>query len=82
LKSRILLVDDEHDNSSIFTIGLRDAGFEVDSYNDPELAISSFKPDYYDLAILDIKMPKMSGYELHDEIKKIDDKDMFSDGIS
>ncbi|MFL6433271.1 MAG: hypothetical protein ACJ71O_06005 [Nitrososphaeraceae archaeon] len=30
MKRRILLVDDEHDNSSIFTIGLQDAGFEVD----------------------------------------------------
>jgi DNA-binding response OmpR family regulator len=31
LKSRILVVDDEHDNSSIFKIGLEDAGFEVDA---------------------------------------------------
>jgi DNA-binding response OmpR family regulator len=74
LKRRILIVDDEHDNSSIFTIGLQDAGFEVDVYNDPELALSAFKPDYYDLLILDIKMPKMNGYELYDKIKKIDNK--------
>ena len=31
MKSRILLVDDEHDSNSIFTIGLQDAGFEVDA---------------------------------------------------
>jgi DNA-binding response OmpR family regulator len=53
LKSRILLVDNEHDNSSIFTIGLQDARFEVDAYNDPGLALSVFKPNYYDLLILD-----------------------------
>ena len=69
-----MVVDDEHDNSSIFTIGLQNAGFEVDVYNDPELALSAFKPDYYDLLILDINMPKMNGYESYDKIKKIDNK--------
>ena len=73
-RKSILLVDDEHDNNSIFTIGLQDAGFEVDSYNDPEMALSAFKPDYYDLLLLDIKMPKMDGYELYEKLKKIDDK--------
>ena len=72
-KRRILLVDDERDNSSIFTIGLEDDGFEVDAFNDPTLALSAFKPDFYDLLILDIKMPKMNGYELYEKIKKIDD---------
>jgi DNA-binding response OmpR family regulator len=69
-----LLVDDDHDNSSIFKIGLQDAGFEVDAYNDSKLALSSFKPDHYDLLILDIKMPKMDGYELYDKIRKKDNK--------
>jgi DNA-binding response OmpR family regulator len=69
-----LLVDDEHDNNLIFTIGLQDAGFEVDSYNDPEMALAAFKSNYYDLLLLDIKMPKMDGYELYEKLKKIDDK--------
>jgi DNA-binding response OmpR family regulator len=74
VKRSILLVDDEYDHNSIFTISLQDAGFEVDAYNDPKLALSAFRPDYYDLLILDIKMPKMDGYELYDKIRKIDDK--------
>jgi DNA-binding response OmpR family regulator len=74
LKNRILLVDDEHDNNLIFTIGLQDAGFEVDAYNDPKLALSAFRPDYYDLLILDIRMPKMNGYELSDKIRNKDNK--------
>ncbi|HYY49813.1 MAG TPA: response regulator [Nitrososphaeraceae archaeon] len=73
-KKRILLVDDEHDNSSIFKIGLEDAGFEVNAYSDPKLALSAFKPYYYDLLILDIRMPKMDGYELYDKIRNKDDK--------
>ena len=74
MKSRILLVDDDHDNSLIFKIGLKDAGFEVDAYNDSVMALSAFKPDYYDLLILDIKMPKMDGYELYAKIRKKDNK--------
>jgi DNA-binding response OmpR family regulator len=74
LKSRILLVDDDHDNSVIFKIVLQDAGFEVDAYNDSEMALSAFKPGHYDLIILDIKMPKMDGYELYAKIRKKDDK--------
>ena len=74
MKSRILLVDDEYDNCSIFKIGLQDAGFGVDVYNDPELALSAFKPGHYYLLLLDIKMPKMDGYELYEKIKKLDDK--------
>ena len=69
-----MLVDDEHDNSSIFTMSLEDAGFEVDTYTDPELALSTFRPDNYDLLILDINMPKMNGYQLYEKIKEIDNK--------
>jgi DNA-binding response OmpR family regulator len=47
-------------------------GFKVDSFNDPQEALSKFKPGSYDLIILDIKMPKMDGFELYHEIKKKD----------
>jgi DNA-binding response OmpR family regulator len=72
-KQRILLVDDELDNSSIFKIALEDNGY-LDSYNDPESALSVFKLDYYDLLLLDIKMPKMDGYELYEKLRKVDNK--------
>ena len=36
--------------------------------------LSNYKPSYYDLVILDIKMPKMDGFKLYDEIKKKDQK--------
>ena len=69
-KKRILIVDDEPEITLLFNISLD--GFMVDSFNDPLLALSKFKQDFYDLAILDIVMPKMNGFELYKEIKKLD----------
>lgn len=71
---RILLVDDEPDVTLGFEIGLEDGGFAVDSFNDPILALSSFKQGLYSLALFDIRMPKLDGFELYREIRKIDDK--------
>jgi CheY-like chemotaxis protein len=51
---------------------LQKGGFEVNSFDDPLLALQSFKPHYYDLLILDIKMSKMNGFELYTEMLKID----------
>ena len=70
---RILLVDDEPDNVRIFAITLRDAGFEVDAFEDPRMALSAFKPNHYDLLILDIRMRYMSGDQLYQKLRKLDD---------
>ena len=68
-----MTVDDEHDITLTVKAGLEASGlFEVDMFNDPELALSSFRPGLYDLALLDMRMPKMYGHELYDEMKKID----------
>jgi two-component system, OmpR family, response regulator ChvI len=71
---RIMVVDDEDDIILELRVVLEDNGFKVDSFNDPLLALENFKPDSYDLLILDIKMPKMNGFELYKQIKKMDDK--------
>jgi DNA-binding response OmpR family regulator len=69
---RIMVVDDELDLTLFYRMSLEYYGFEVETYNDPKRALSSFKPDYYDLIILDIKMPEMDGFELYREIKERD----------
>jgi CheY-like chemotaxis protein len=71
-EKRILVVDDEPDNISVFSIGLEDEGFEVYTYNDPLEALSNFKPSFYDLLLIDINMPKMNGFELCIQILKFD----------
>jgi DNA-binding response OmpR family regulator len=68
------LVDDESDICLVFKTVLKDEGFKVDSFEDPQLALSHLKPDFYDLVVLDIKMPGMNGFQLYREIKKIDSK--------
>jgi CheY-like chemotaxis protein len=68
-KKRILVVDDEVDITTIFKLGLDKMDFQVDVYNDPLLALSNYKPGKYDLLLLDIKMPKMNGFELFRRIK-------------
>ena len=69
---RILLVDDEPDVTLAFKMGLEDNGYVVDAFNDPILALSTFKQGLNSLVLLDIKMPKMNGFELYKEIRKLD----------
>jgi CheY-like chemotaxis protein len=69
---RILVVDDEPDNNKV--LEAEENGFEVDCYADPLCALEKFKPNIYDLLLLDIKMSKMDGFQLSKEMKKIDNK--------
>ena len=71
---KILLVDNEPDLTYAIGTVLRDNGFEVDSFNDPVLVCDTYKSNYYDLVILDIKMPKMDGFQLYDCIRQKDRK--------
>jgi DNA-binding response OmpR family regulator len=74
IRAKILIVDDEEDITSILQKGLEQYGFDVTAFNDPSAALSSFKPGLYDMILLDIKMPGMDGFELHQELQKIDNK--------
>ena len=75
VKKRILIVDDEVDITLSFSLALEDSGlFEVETSNDPLVALSNYRPNYYDLLLLDIRMPAMNGFELYDKIKKLDNK--------
>jgi DNA-binding response OmpR family regulator len=69
-----IMVDDEPDLTMLCSLALEYHGFKVDSYTDPQEALSNYKPGYYDLVILDIMMPKMDGFQLYNEIKKKDQK--------
>jgi DNA-binding response OmpR family regulator len=68
----ILIIDDEIDTTFTFENALKHSGFKVDVYNDPLLALSDFKPNLYDLLLIDINMPNMNGFELYERLLKID----------
>jgi DNA-binding response OmpR family regulator len=71
---RILLVDDEVDVISVFKMILEMNGYEVDTYTDPSTALDHFKPNFYGLLLLDIRMPTINGFELYRKMRNIDDK--------
>ena len=71
-KKRILLVDDEIDICIVYQIVLQDAGYECVSYTDSLKALQEFKSNYYDLILLDIKMPVLNGFELCKKIREVD----------
>jgi CheY-like chemotaxis protein len=71
------VVDDDPDITLTFKSGLEDyhydkRRFEVYTYNNPLLALSEFKPNFYDLLLTDIYMPHMNGFELCEKILELD----------
>jgi DNA-binding NtrC family response regulator len=75
MKKRVLIVDDDPDILITYKEGLEDYRlFEVSIFDDPEEALSNFKSDLYDCLIIDIRMPKMDGFQLYDKMKDIDNK--------
>jgi CheY-like chemotaxis protein len=71
-EKKILVVDDEPDITIAFKLALEEAGFNVDIDHDPFVTLSKFTPNSYDLVILDLRMPGMNGFELHEEMRKVD----------
>jgi PleD family two-component response regulator len=71
-KKRILLVDDEHGTCLTYRIVLQDAGFECIPYTDSVKALQEFRPNYYNLVILDIKMHKLDGFALCEKTRELE----------
>ncbi len=70
----ILLVDDDLDITITLKKVLEREGYNVHAFNNPLKTLREFRKDGYHLIILDIKMPQMNGFELYNEIRKIDNK--------
>ena len=73
MKKRILIVDDEPDINLLFKMILEEnSEFMVHSFTSALLALKNFKSNFYDLILVDIKMPEMDGLDFYREIRKTD----------
>ena len=68
----VLIIDDDPDVTTVFGLGLQDEGFDTYTYNDPLEALSQFRPNFYDLLLIDINMPKMNGIDLSIQLLELD----------
>lgn len=71
---RLLLVDDSPDVLKSLTLGLQRRSFQADGFTDPFEALANFQAEKYDLALLDVNMPQMDGFQLCRELLKLDPK--------
>ncbi len=67
-------MDDDPNIVFTFKLILEKQGYDVDEFTDPIKAASHFKDGLYQVALIDIRMPKMNGLELYQKIRKKDDK--------
>jgi DNA-binding response OmpR family regulator len=72
LSKTILIIDDDPDVTTVFGLGLQDEGFDVYTHNDPLEALSQFRPNFYDILLIDINMPKMNGIDLSIKLIELD----------
>ena len=70
MMSRIALVDDDRNILTSVAITLEAEGFEVETYNDGQTALEAFGRRMPDMAVLDIKMPRMDGMDLLQRLRQ------------
>jgi two-component system response regulator RegX3 len=64
VSDRILVVDDEPAIVDAVAYALRASGFEVDAFGDGESALEAARSDSYDVLVLDVRLPGLSGIEI------------------
>ena len=73
-KKRLLLAEDERAIAKALTLKLNLSGFEVEAVSNGEDAMIALKDRKFDLLLLDIMMPKMDGFTVMEEMKKMKNK--------
>ena len=71
-ENKLLIVDDDPDIIFVLKKALENNKYVVDAFTSPIEAVSNFKANAYGFALLDVVMPDIDGFELHEKIKKID----------
>ena len=69
-KVHLLLIDDEKNYLLVMETLLTEAGYAVTALNDPETALAFLEESEVDIVITDMKMPRISGREVLERVKK------------
>lgn len=69
---KILIVEDEKDTAAPVQEALKLYGYDADIASDGEKGVEMFRKKAYDLVLLDLKMPKLTGEEVLKQIRKMD----------
>ena len=67
---KALIVDDNQEISELLSIFLKSKGFDTVEINDPRIALDHLKEEKYDITILDISMPELSGIDIIQTLEK------------
>ena len=73
MSAHVLMVDDEQDITTVVSRGLEQRGFKVTTFNNPVEALNHYKPRGFDIILLDIRMPHMTGFALARAIWKMEE---------
>lgn len=69
MSEKILVVDDEKEITDLISLYLTNEGYDVHSFYDAEEAATAAETESFDLAILDVMMPKLDGFQLCQKIR-------------
>jgi len=67
---KILLVEDDPLIIDIYTTKLKESGFQTETASDGEMALKKLKEENFDLLILDMVLPRLTGFELLKKIRE------------
>jgi DNA-binding response OmpR family regulator len=70
VEERVLLVEDDPSIREMVALGLGNAGFRVNSCADGREGLERLRHDTFDLAVLDVMLPSLDGFEITREIRK------------
>ena len=73
MKEKIILIDDDNNILTSVSVALKAEGWVVETYNDSEKGLIALQRDTPDIAILDIKMPKLDGMEVLKKLRETND---------
>ncbi len=69
-KAHLLIIDDEKNYLLVLQAMLEDEGYKVTTLNDPETALPFLEESEVDVVVTDMKMPRISGREILEKVKK------------